>query len=117
MTIASMVVPLRELKFGLGIQNLTAGARDRLGFKEEGGVMITDVASGSFADDIGLQPRDIIMAINRKPVNSVDDVRKIQGTLKPGDAVAFRVMRGLRGTRGEAQWNAVFAAGTLPANP
>jgi serine protease Do len=106
-----------QVKFGLGIQNLTAGARDRLGFKEEGGVMITDVASGSFAEDIGLQPRDVIMAINRKPVNSVDDVRKIQGTLKPGDAVAFRVMRGLRGNRGEAQWNAVFAAGTLPANP
>jgi S1-C subfamily serine protease len=57
------------------------------------------------------------MAINRQPVNSVEDVQKIQGALKPGDAVAFRVMRGLRNSRGEMQWQAVFAAGTLPANP
>jgi serine protease Do len=106
-----------QVKFGLDIQNLTAGSRDRMGFKEQGGVLITNVTPGSFADDIGLQSRDVIMAINRKPVNSVDDVQKIQATLKPGEAVAFRVMRGARTGRGEMQWQAVFAAGTLPANP
>jgi serine protease Do len=106
-----------QVKFGLDIQNLTAGARDRIGLKEQGGVLITNVTPGSFADDIGLQPRDVIMAINRKPVNSVDDVQKIQSTLKPGEAVAFRVMRGARTGRGDMQWAAVFAAGTLPANP
>jgi serine protease Do len=106
-----------QVKFGLDIQNLSAAARDRMNFKESGGVLITNVTPGSFADDISLQPRDIIMAINRQPVNSVEDVQKIQGALKPGDAVAFRVMRGLRNSRGEMQWQAVFAAGTLPANP
>jgi serine protease Do len=106
-----------QVKFGIDIQNLTSSARDRMGFKEPGGVLVSSIAPGSFAEDIGLQPRDIIMAINRQPINSVDDVQKIQGTLKPGDAVAFRLMRGGRTGRGEAQWTAVFAAGTLPSNP
>jgi hypothetical protein len=57
------------------------------------------------------------MAVNRRPVNSVDDVQKMQAALKPGDAVAFRVMRGVRSSRGEMQWQAIFAAGTLTSNP
>ncbi|HVX67153.1 MAG TPA: Do family serine endopeptidase [Bryobacteraceae bacterium] len=106
-----------QVKFGLGIQNFTSGARERMNFKEQGGVLVTEVAPGSFAEDIGLQPKDVVMAINRHPVNSVEDVQKIQATLKPGDAVAFRVMRGLRSSRGELQWQAIFAAGTLTVNP
>jgi serine protease Do len=107
----------QKVKFGLEIQNLTAGMRDRLGFKQAGGVVVTSVASGSFADDIGLAPHDVIMAINRHPVNSAEDVVKIQATLKPGQPVAFRVLRPLRGGRGEVQWQPLFAAGTLSANP
>ena len=47
----------------------------------------------SFAEDIGLMEKDVILSINRQPVTSVDDVKKIQGTLKPGDPVAFHIMR------------------------
>jgi hypothetical protein len=42
----------------------------------------------------------------------VDDVKRIQSTLKPGDAVAFRVLRKARGAQ---DWQPVFLAGTLPA--
>ena len=33
------------------------------------------------------------MSINNKPVNSVADVQRISASLKPGDAVQFRVLR------------------------
>jgi hypothetical protein len=46
-------------------------------------------------------------------VNNVDDVRRIQNTLKSGDAVALRILRQDRGSR---EWNAEFVAGTLPNN-
>src|SRR5262249_39580146 len=76
---------------------------------EKHGVIVTRVEQDSFAEEIGMQDRDIILAINRRPVNSGEDVRKIQQTLKPGDAVAFRVARpALRGARGGAA-----RAGTL----
>jgi len=37
----------------------------------------------------------VIDTINRQAVNSVDDIRKVQEKLKPGDAVAFHVVRGV----------------------
>ncbi|MGO9096055.1 MAG: Do family serine endopeptidase [Bryobacteraceae bacterium] len=107
-----------EVKFGLNVRNLTDGLRDRLGFGQKGGVLIAGVVEGSFAEDIGVAPRDILMAINKQAVNSVDDLQRIQAKLKPGDAVAFRVMRaGLDTEGGHIQWRPAFPAGTLPANP
>jgi len=108
-----------QAKFGMSIKNLTDSDRERLGYQGRGGVLITEVEPGSFAEDIGLLARDIITAINRQPVNSVDDVLRIQAGLKPGDPVAFRVMRAAPATvRGQQpEWQPFFAAGTMPQNP
>jgi len=109
-----------SVSFGVSISNLTSQMRDQLGMKETGGVLISDVDRGSFADDIGLEPNDVITAVNQQPVNSVDDVKKLQGNLKPGDAVAFRVLRRapgqqLRGNRNAGgDWTPLYLAGTLP---
>src|SRR5574340_986638 len=99
-----------QAKFGITIQNITAAQRQNMGLNR-GGVRVSDVAPGSFGDDVGLVAGDVIVEINRQAVNSVDDVRRIQTNLKPGDAVAFRVMRQLR--RG-GHWTSTFLAGTLP---
>ena len=74
------------------------------------GVIVNDVKPESFADeDLNLQRGDVILEVNRKPVNSVDEFRKAQSSLKSGDAVALLVhpARTKAGTT-------VFAAGTLP---
>jgi len=102
-----------QARFGVSIQDLTAEQRRQFNVKETGGVLIQQVEPGSFAEDIGLAPKDILMSINRQPVNSVADVKRIQGTLHAGDAVAFRV---LRQGRGQSSWTAVYLAGTMPAN-
>ena len=107
-------------KFGISIVVLPQARRDSLGFKEKGGVLIEDVVRGSFAEDIGLLENDIIVAINRQPVNSPDDVKRIQATLKPGDPVAFHIKRAAGAARGaqsgSADWRSVFVAGTMPNN-
>jgi serine protease Do len=107
------------VKFGLSVQNLSARDRQQIGFREAEGVEVTSVDPDSFADDLGIREGDIITSINRQPVNSVEDVRRIASTLKPGDAVGFRIMRntgasGLPGQRGESSWQALYPAGTLP---
>jgi len=56
---------------------------------------VTLVQADSFAEEIGIQNGDVIDTINRQAVNSVDDIRKVQEKLKPGDAVAFHVVRGV----------------------
>jgi serine protease Do len=103
-----------EAKFGMTIQNLTDPQRQNMGIKEKGGIQISSVETDSFAEEIGLAPKDVLLSINRQPVNSVDDVRRIQNTLKPGDAVAFRILRQERQSR---EWTSEFVAGTLPNNP
>jgi serine protease Do len=85
------------------------------------GVMVTRVEPGTFAQEIGMLDHDIIIAINRQPMSSVEDVKRIQGTLKPGDPVTFRVVRsaqgpGARGRGGAPQTAAIFLTGTLPEN-
>jgi serine protease Do len=60
---------------------------------------------------------DVVTAINRQPVNSADDVRRIQSTLRPGQPVAFRVMRAAQARAGRVDWQPLFLAGTLPEKP
>ena len=97
------------VKFGLQLRELSGDEKGSTPDKH--GVMVTRVEPGSFAADVvGIVDHDIIIAVNRTPVNSIEDVKKVQGTLKPGDPVAFRVMR--KGLRGTAQ--AVLLSGTLP---
>jgi serine protease Do len=105
-----------EVLFGISVRNLTAADREELSYEGENGVLVTDVEPASFADDIGLRPRDIIVAINREPVSSLSDVRALQETLKPGDDVVFKVMsRALTGRGGQAVWSPRYPAGQLRA--
>jgi serine protease Do len=110
-------------KFGVSIETPSQAKKDAMGFKEKGGVLVSEVIPGSFAEDIGLLENDMILAINRQPVESTADVQRIQGTLKAGDPVAFHVMRspgmaagrGGRNQTGRApEWRSLFVAGTMP---
>ncbi len=106
------------MRFGLSVRNLTASERSDSGLTGKSGVLITDVDPASFADDIGIQADDVVTEINRQPVTSVEDIRRIQSGLKPGDVVAFRVMRatGTTAQRGRSgNWTALYLAGTLPS--
>lgn len=68
----------------------------------------------SFAEDVGLRQNDVLTDINRTPINSTDDVKRLQANMKPGDAVAFRV---LRKTGRNGEWTTQFLAGALPTGP
>ena len=67
-----------------------------------------------------MQEHDIIIAVNRQPVSSLDDVKRIQATLKPGDPVTFRVVRTAQGLGGRGRSGApqapliTYLTGTLP---
>ena len=100
------------VSFGMNIQPLTDRQLENLGVKTKGGVQVISVEPNSFAEDIQLAPNDIIVSINRQPVNTVDDVQRIRSALKPGDAVQFKVLR--RAGRNSQDWNPTFVAGALP---
>ncbi len=78
-----------QVKLGLTEQPTKAEAMSKLGI--HGGVTVTAVRPGSFAEQIGLQPGDVIVEINRKSVTSESEYRNIVSALKPGDDVVFVV--------------------------
>ena len=100
-----------QIMFGIEVSNLSAEDRKQLDLEEKGGVLVTTVDPASFADDIGMLPNDIILTINRGPVSQIDDIRKIQNNLKPGDDVAFKVTRR---PPGQEKWIISYLAGVLP---
>jgi len=104
-------VEATQVLFGIKIENLTDARRDTMGIKQPG-VLISSVEQNSFSEDIGMRKGDVVLEINRHPVKNTDDVVRLQKTLKPGDAVAFRVLR----QTGRTEWTPLFLAGTLPTH-
>jgi len=105
----------RQYKFGIKLHALTDSERTSMELDAKGGLLVQSVDVDSFAEDVGLMEKDVILSINRQTVSSVDDVKRIQGTLKPGDPVAFHIMRPAAGGRGRApQWTTFFVSGALP---
>jgi serine protease Do len=97
-------------KFGVTVRNITPDLADRLGIPAGKGVVVQDVKQGSFAEDLGLNRGDVILEVNKQPVNNPDDFSKIESALKSGQDVVFLVRP--RGAR--AQDGTIFLAGTLP---
>jgi S1-C subfamily serine protease len=106
------------VQFGVQLRALTDDERALTTDKH--GLYVARVEPGSFASEIGMQEHDIITAVDRLPVNAVEDVKKLQSKLKPGDPVAFRVIRALpTGLRSRAAATSpstvtVLLSGTLP---
>ena len=79
---------------GLTVRQLTPKIVKRFNIDHDEGVMITDVDQGSVAGDAGLKPGDIILEINKKPINTLANYSAVLEDVKPGDTALFLVKRG-----------------------
>jgi len=60
-------------KLGLAVDDLNADARQQLNVPAEvKGAAIANVRPGSPAEDAGLQPGDVVIEVNRKPIDSAE---------------------------------------------
>jgi len=97
-------------KLGLTVRAVTNEMADRLDIPANKGVIVEDVKPGAFGDDVGFARGDVILEINKQPVNSEDDFNRVASTLKSGQDVVFLVRQ-----RGSGrQDGTIFLAGTLP---
>jgi S1-C subfamily serine protease len=60
----------------MGLANWSKGLQSRFGFESKGGVVITEVAPDGAADRAGLKPGDVILKIDGKKIDSVDQLRR-----------------------------------------
>jgi serine protease Do len=92
-----------KARWGVALENLNADLRDQLQLPSDvKGVVVTNVQPGSPADNAGISRGDVILEVNRKPVQSADDVKRELGNVPAGkDAMvllwsnggsSFRVM-------------------------
>jgi len=100
----------KESKLGLTVRALSKDLADRLDVAAGKGVIVQDVKAGSFAEDIGISRGDVILEVNKQPVNSEDDFNRVASGLKSGQDVVFLVRQRGAGRQG----GTIFLAGTLP---
>jgi serine protease Do len=96
-----------ESKLGIKVQPLTPAQSSKLNL--HGGVVVSDVRPGSFADDIQLSKGLIIVEINKQAVTDETSYRAIVSGLKPGTDVVFVCRDPQRPTSGNT-----YLGGTLP---
>ena len=87
-------IEARDAEIGLRVQRITAEGARRLGLSSTKGVMIVEVQSGGPADQVGLEPADVIREVNQRPVNNVKDFERAVRQGRRGDRVLLLVQRG-----------------------
>jgi len=78
---------------GVGIQNLTEEIANYYGIKEVKGAFVMEVFPGDPADIAGINPKDIIVEVNRKPVESSRDLTGLIANIGVGEEVEIKVLR------------------------
>ena len=78
-----------QTKLGITVTPIPQALSTKLGI--QGGVTVSSVTPGSFADEIGLPKGALIVEINRQPVTDDASYRAIVSKLRTGDDVAFVV--------------------------
>ena len=84
-----------ESAWGITVQNLTAELAQKFGLDEkESGVVITEVASGTPADEARLRQGDLIKEVNRQKIQNVRDWKQITDKMRKGEPLLLLVKRG-----------------------
>jgi serine protease Do len=78
---------------GIMVQNATPNDAAYVGLSDVHGVLVQDFSPGSPAQKAGIQPGDIIISIDGKPVEYVGQLQQTVGFRKPGEKVKVEVAR------------------------
>ncbi len=86
-------------QLGVTTQDLTAELAAAFGLTPHTGAVVTQVVGGSAADRAGLQPGDVVTAINGRAVTSSGQLRNAIGLLRVGTSVELDILRDGRALR------------------
>lgn len=80
--------------FGISVQEITKDIAKQLGIPQDAGLIVTDVEEGSPADDVGIQPQDIIAQVNKTKVTSIKQYNAEMSKAVQKKGVMLLVKRG-----------------------
>jgi len=78
---------------GISINDMDAELSSELGVDISQGVFVEGLADGGAASYAGILPRDIITAVDNRPVKTVPELQEIVGTAKVGDVLNITINR------------------------
>ncbi|WP_426748459.1 trypsin-like peptidase domain-containing protein [Myxococcus faecalis] len=93
--VASLLIQRGKVErrfLGIAAAAVNLGAEHVRDLGQPRAVRVIKVQGGTPADDAGLQPEDLLLAINRRPVSSVDDLQRLMA-LAADDEVSLDVLR------------------------
>ncbi|MDO9064048.1 MAG: DegQ family serine endoprotease [Sulfuricella sp.] len=93
---------------GVMIQEVTRELAESFGLKKPEGALIASVEKGGPADKGGLEPSDVVLKFDGKPVGNASELPLLVGATKPGKQVAVQVWR-----KGSAK-NLALTVGEMP---
>ncbi len=94
---------------GVSIQEVTPELAKALGLKQEGGALIGGVTAGGPAAAAGLQPGDVVIAADNKPINNPRELQQAITPMKPGATATLQIIRNGR------QQQVTVKIGEMPA--
>lgn len=84
--------PKTSTKIGITVAENSSDLMKRYSLKERKGLVVMDVQRGSEGNALGVQPGDVILEINKKPLNNVSDWERIMAS--KGKTLAMLISRG-----------------------
>jgi serine protease Do len=78
---------------GVQVTPVPPDSLDEFGLKERRGALVSQVTRGQPAARAGLEPGDIILEFNGKPVRNTDELVNTVVRTKPGTAVPVKILR------------------------
>jgi len=80
-------------RIGVVIQPVTKELADGFGLPRPQGALVNSVEKGGPAEKAGVEPGDVILRFDGKPVSSSEDLPRIVGATKPGSKVTMQLWR------------------------
>jgi serine protease Do len=78
---------------GVSLQSLTRGLREAFAVPDNVGVLVVEVYAGSAADQAGLRAGDVIVKLDSRTINSVNDVQRILEYFDPKQKLKLQIIR------------------------
>jgi serine protease Do len=78
---------------GVGIQDLTPELADYYGLKNQKGVLVTQVFPDNPAEKAGIKPKDVIVAVDGKPVTTGRELSSAVAGMAVGKEVPVKILR------------------------
>ncbi|WP_027475739.1 DegQ family serine endoprotease [Curvibacter gracilis] len=80
-------------RIGVQIDQVTKEVADSVGLSKAQGALVRGVESGSPADKAGVEPGDVILRFDGKPIEKSADLPRLVGNTKPGSRSTLTVFR------------------------